>query len=125
MKIEHIAIWVKNLEATRTFYETYFEMRSNEKYVNEKKGFESYFVSFPGEKTRLEIMSRKDIGASESHRSNTFGLTHFAFSVGSKEKVDELTQKLSNDGYKIAGEPRTSGDGYYESVVEDPEGNWV
>jgi len=50
---------------------------------------------------------------------------HLAISVGSKEKVDELTEKLRADGYTVAGNPRLTGDGYYESVVFDPEGNRI
>ncbi|AZB08691.1 glyoxalase [Chryseobacterium sp. G0162] len=125
MKIEHIAVWVKDLEKTRAFYEKYFEAVSNEKYCNPVKKFQSYFLSFENG-CRLEIMTRPDLSASEnSYESQQFGIIHLAFSAGSKEKVNELTETLRKDGYTIAGEPRTTGDGYYESVIIDPENNII
>ncbi len=122
MKIEHISLWVSNLETTKDFYIKYFQMNCNKKYINEKKNFSSYFLSFE-EGARIEIMHRPDISEQSGNRGVMHGLTHFAISVGSKEKVDSLTEKLRRDGFVIAGEPRTTGDGYYESVVLDPEGN--
>ena len=125
MKIEHIAFWVKDLEKIRDFYEQYFGAVSNEKYHNQAKHFESYFLSF-GNGCRLEIMTRPDIGeSSSSYDAQKFGIIHLAFSTGNKEKVDELTERLRKDGYRIAGEPRTTGDGYYESVILDPENNII
>lgn len=125
MKLEHIAIWVHDLEKVRDFYIKYFVMKCSEKYINEKNHFSSYFLSFAGESTRIEIMNRPDIVKFQGNHSVSIGLTHFSISVGEKRKVDELTEILRKDGYKIVGEPRTTGDGYYESVVEDCEGNWV
>lgn len=122
MKIEHIAIWVSDLEKTRDFYVNYFGGTSNELYYNPKKNFSSYFISFD-EGCRLELMYRPDI--TNTMNGEGLGITHFAISVYSKSKVDELTEKLRTDGYAIAGEPRTTGDGYYESVILDPEGNRV
>jgi len=125
MKIEHIAIWVKDLGKIRAFYEKYFGAVSNEKYYNPVKKFESYFLSFENG-SRLEIMRRPDIVESNnSYDAQQFGIIHLAFATGSKEKVDELTEILRNDGYKVVGEPRTSGDGYYESVILDPENNII
>ncbi|WP_027380082.1 VOC family protein [Chryseobacterium daeguense] len=125
MKIEHIAIWVQDLEKIRSFYEKYFGAVSNEKYYNPVKKFESYFLSFENG-SRLEIMRRPDIlESSNSYEAQQFGIIHLAFSTGSREKVDELTEILRKDGYKVVGEPRTSGDGYYESVILDPENNIV
>ncbi|WP_419494862.1 VOC family protein [Chryseobacterium bernardetii] len=125
MKIEHIAVWVKDLEKTRIFYQKYFGAISNEKYVNPVKNFESYFLSFDNG-CRLEIMTKPDLRENESsYKSQQFGIIHFAFSAGSKQKVNELTETLRNDGYTIAGEPRTTGDGYYESVILDPEDNII
>jgi lactoylglutathione lyase len=125
MKIEHLAIWVRDLEKVKEFYITYFEMKCSEKYTNIKKNFSSYFLSFEGSSTRIEIMSRPDITDLSGEHSKAFGLTHFSISVGGKMKVDKLTEKLRFDGYKIVGEPRTTGDGFYESVIADCEGNWV
>ena len=124
MKIEHIAIWVRDLEKTKDFYTTYFQMSCGEKYVNEKKLFSSYFLSFDGG-ARIEIMHRPDISGQASKAGTFFGLTHFAISVGSRERVDELTEAIRSAGFVVSGEPRTTGDGYYESVVMDPAGNLV
>ena len=125
MKIEHVAIWAKDLEIIKEFYAKYFGMQCSEKYTNSQKCFSSYFLSFAGAKTRLEIMSRPDIEDLGRKHSTSYGLTHFSISVGSKSKVDRLTERFRKDGYHIVGEPRTTGDGYYESVIEDCEGNWV
>ncbi|GGE93925.1 lactoylglutathione lyase [Chishuiella changwenlii] len=126
MRIEHIAIWVSDLELMKNFYETYFEMSSGKKYMNIAKHFQSYFLSFNGlNKTRIELMHKPDLFLNEFKRDMLQGFAHIAISVGSKEKVDDLTNKLRNDGYTVIGEPRTTGDGYYESIVEDPERNWI
>lgn len=125
MYIEHIAIWAKDVERLKTFYTTYFECTAGEKYFNPKKKFESYFLSF-AKGCRLEIMQMPGIeGRNGNVNDHFFGLTHLAISVGSKEKVDTLTEKLRKDGYEIVGEPRTTGDGYYESVILDPEQNRI
>ena len=122
MKIEHLALWVKDLEAAKIFYETYFEAQSNELYHNPIKKFKSYFLTFK-EGARLEIMEREDVNQQSS--TEMLGWAHIAFSVGSKEKVDELTNKLISDGYTCTSQPRLTGDGYYESVIEDPEKNLI
>ena len=125
MKFEHIAVWVKDLEVVKDFYIRYFGMSCGDKYVNPKKKYTSYFLSFPDSGTRFEIMHRPDISAFTGPRGINHGLAHISISVGSKEKVDELTEIIRQAGYPVTGEPRTSGDGYYESVVLDPEGNVV
>lgn len=122
MRIEHVAIWVSNLESMKEFYETYFKGKANQKYHNKEKGFESYFLRFESG-TRLEIMRR--IGIDEKNSDEMLGWAHIAFSLGSREAVDELTMKLKTDGYKLVNGPRTTGDGYYESVIEDSEGNFI
>jgi len=124
MKIEHIAIWTSDLEGMREFYQKYFDMKCGAKYENIQKGFSSYFLAFDGG-ARIEIMNRKDILNEVGQKGMSNGLTHFAISVGSTKAVDRLTEKLRNDGITIIGEPRTTGDGYYESVILDPEGNHV
>lgn len=122
MQLTHIAIWTNELERSREFYVKYFNGTSNEKYVNPKKGFASYFITFEGGAS-LEIMQRTDV---TEERSGLFiGLAHFAFSVGSKEKVNEMIEMFRSEGYTITGEPRTTGDGFYEGSVEDPDGNIV
>lgn len=125
MKIEHLAIWVKDIELMRQFYLTYFDTTSGEKYINPVKQFTSYFIRFNEGGCRIELMHRPDISNILIEKGTEMGITHFAIAVGSKNDVNELTERLRNDGYTIKGEPRTSGDGYYESVILDPENNVV
>jgi len=115
MKIEHAAAYFKDLEGAKKFFETYFNAKSNDLYHNQKTGFKSYFLTFE-EGARLEIMTRENLKSVEDDDYYT-GYVHLAFSVGSKEAVDELTAKLKNDGYEVLSGPRTTGDGYYESCV--------
>ncbi|MEI5962223.1 VOC family protein [Bacillus albus] len=122
MKIEHIAIWVNDLELMRSFYTKYFNGKSNFLYHNEVKQFESYFITFESG-ARLEIMRKK--GIEKEPNPNITGYAHTAFSVGSEERVNELTTTLKNDGYSLLNGPRFTGDGYYESVISDPEGNQI
>ncbi len=125
MRIEHVAIWVTDLEKMREFYSRYFNGRSNQKYHNPKTGFSSYFITFDND-TRLELMHRPDIAAQLNQaQTEHLGYIHIAIATGSTEAVDHLTEQLRQDGYKIAGKPRTTGDGYYESVILDPEGNRI
>lgn len=125
MKIEHIAFWVNDIEKMKTFYQKYFGATANDKYYNPAKKFSSYFLTFESG-ARLEIMHREDITESANdYKNQKVGLIHLAFSTGSNNAVDELTEKLRNDGYEVAGEARTTGDGYYESVVLDPEKNII
>jgi lactoylglutathione lyase len=109
----------------RLFYEKYFQATAGEKYFNPTKYFESYFLQFNGG-ARLEIMHKPGIASNKINPMIEFsGLAHFAISVGSKENVNTLTETIRKDGYHIAGEPRVTGDGYYESVVLDPDGNRI
>lgn len=123
MRLHHIALWTRQLEELRDFYVRYFGGESNAKYVNETKGFESYFISF-GEGCRLELMRRRDVVA-PAEAEPRLGLCHMAFGCTSREEVLQLTERLRADGFAVVGEPRTSGDGYFESVVADPDGNRV
>lgn len=122
MRIMHIALWVSDIEKMREFYCLYFKAEASDKYINPLKQFSSYFLSFQ-DGARLEIMNKP--GLESPLQSMVSGWAHIAFSAGSKNAVNELTEKLRSDGYTIAGEPRTTGDGYYESVVLDPEGNQI
>ncbi|MBT8220771.1 MAG: VOC family protein [Bacteroidia bacterium] len=125
MKIEHIAIYVKDLELMKSFYEKYFNGKAGELYHNPKKNFSSYFITFDGV-CRLELMHKPEIPENSNNiESENIGIIHFAISVGSKEKVDSLASQLSKDGFQIIGAPRTTGDGYYESVILDPENNRI
>ncbi|MFL7792995.1 MAG: VOC family protein [Anaerolineae bacterium] len=123
MHIEHIAIWTHDLERLKAFYETYFDGQANDKYINAAKQFESHFITFASG-ARLELMQMPTIP--ESHgESQAAGYAHLAFSAGSEAQVDALTARLREDGCRIVGDPRRTGDGYYESCVLDPDGNRV
>ncbi len=123
MKIGHIAIWCNDLEGMKHFYMHYFDASSSEGYYNHSKDFRSYFLSFDGDCT-LELMQMPGVPKSKNDPRKQFtGIVHLAIKVGSKMDVDRLTEQLRNDGFQVVGEPRTTGDGYYESEILDPEGN--
>ncbi len=123
MKIEHIAMYVNDLERTRKFFEQYMGAIPNNLYHNEKTGFKSYFLTFE-DGARLELMNKPNLDDTDKSLQRT-GFIHIAFSVGSREKVDLLTTQLKKDGYEIISGPRTTGDGYYESLVVAIEGNQI
>ena len=123
MKIEHIAMYVKDLEAARNFFVKYLGGHSNDGYHNRITGFRSYFISFD-DGARLEIMTRPELTDQEKALTGT-GYAHIAFSVGSREKVDELTDRLRKAGFEVVSGPRVTGDGYYESCVVVTEGNLI
>ena len=123
MRIEHIAMYVNDLEAARDFFVKYFGAVSNEGYHNKTTDFRSYFLSFD-DGARLELMRKPQMDDTEKTLNRT-GYVHIAFSLGSKEAVDELTERLKNDGYQVIGGPRTTGDGYYESCIIGIEGNQI
>ncbi len=123
MKIEHIAMYVSDLNKAKAFFEKYFNATSNQKYHNASKNFSSYFLSFASG-ARLEIMHKPEI-PEKTDNSICTGYVHLAFSVGSREKVNELTERLQADGYDIASPVRTTGDGYYESCIIGFENNLI
>ena len=123
MKIEHIALYVNNLEKARDFFVKYLNGTSNAGYHNPKTDFRSYFISFD-DGARLELMHKPEMSDDEKHLNRT-GYAHVAFSLGTKEKVDSLTAKLKSDGYEVISGPRTTGDGYYESCIVAIEGNQI
>lgn len=125
MKIHHIAFWVDDIEQMRRFYLDYFDVTCGEKYVNPQKEFTSYFLTFKEGGACIELMHKPAITECGKERGFMKGLAHYAISLGSAEAVNKLTERLREDGYVIAGEPRTTGDGYYESAVLDPEGNYL
>ena len=126
MKLDHIAIWAVDIERMRTFYEKYFDARSSVKYENERKGFTSYFLTFPGG-GRLELMHRPDIQRIPDSPSprEFIGYAHLGVELGSGAAVDALTKRLQGDGFPVLDGPRRTGDGYYESMIADPEGNRI
>ena len=123
MVIEHVAMYVNSLEASRDFFVKYLGGRSNDGYHNKNTGFRSYFISFD-DGTRLELMNKPFMEDMEKPLNRT-GYAHIAFSVESKEKVDEITAELKSDGFEVVSGPRTTGDGYYESCVVVFEGNQI
>ncbi len=123
MKIEHIALYVNDLEGAKDFFIKYFDATSNEIYHNPRTDFRSYFLTF-ADGSRLEIMTKPDLTDSGDFL-NRFGYAHIAFSAGSKEAVDALTVRLREDGYPVISGPRTTGDGYYESCILAFEGNQI
>lgn len=123
MHIEHIAIWTCQLDTLKTFYEIYFSAQAGEKYTNPETHFQSYFLTFAGG-ARLELMHAPEVSPTRAGGQRV-GYAHLSFSVGSREKVDQLTRRLEADGYQVVGPPRVTGDGYYESVISDPDGNLV
>jgi lactoylglutathione lyase len=123
MIVSHIAIWTLDTEKSKSFYCTWFEARAGSLYVNEETGFTSYFLEFGDNPCRLELMSTPELINMDPKR--IFGLAHFAISTGSKQNVNAITKKLKDFNIEIISEPRTTGDGYYESVIADPDGNFV
>jgi lactoylglutathione lyase len=125
MRIEHIALWTTDLERCKQFYVTYFGALAGARYVNHAKGFESCFLSFT-DGARIEIMKTTTLSpVIIESGAQRMGLTHLAIAVGSEALVDALTQRLKNDGFPILEGPRRTGDGYYESVTVDPDGNRI
>jgi lactoylglutathione lyase len=117
LRIEHVALWTGRLERLRAFYETYLGATAGAKYTNPGRGFESYFLSFASG-ARLELMRQAGREAAPGHG-------HVAFALGAKQAVDKLTARLAADGYRVVDGPRWTGDGYYEAVALDPDGNRV
>lgn len=125
MRIEHVAIWTTDLTRCKQFYTSYFGATAGAHYLNPTKGFESCFLSF-GNGARIEAMTTSTLSLVElAPGAQRLGLTHFAISVGSESLVDELTERLRSDGISVVDGPRRTGDGYYESVIIDPDGNRV
>jgi len=124
MRIEHVAIWTRDLERLRTFYERYFGARAGRRYASTTRpGFFSYFLTFPDGGGRLELMTLQSLAAGP--QAPAVGYAHVAVAVGSPAAVEALTARLRGDGVRVVSEPRLTGDGYFESVVEDPDGNAV
>lgn len=125
LRIEHVAFWTEELERLVDFYEKYFGATAGSKYVNPAKGFESRFLSFAGG-ARIEIMRSSTLNPVKHDRgAQRMGLAHLAISVGSLGRVEELTAQLKLDGFQVVDGPRRTGDGYFESVVLDPDGNHI
>lgn len=123
MKIEHVGLFAVDLERTVEFYEQFFQAQRSDKYYNPRTTFSSYFLTFPSG-ARLEVGTRDDLNKTRQE-GYPLGYMHLAFSLGSKSAVDDLTEQITAAGCQHLSGPRTTGDGYYESVVCDPEGNQI
>ena len=121
MRIDHVALYCKDLEQMRQFFLDYFEAVSNEQYHNPRTGLRTYILTFPDGGARLELMQRPDTIDTDPSKSN-IGFIHVSFAVGSKEAVDAKTIELRDAGYQVTSGPRTTGDGYYESCILGPGG---
>jgi lactoylglutathione lyase len=122
IRIEHVALWVRDIDRVAAFYARYLGARVGDLYRNERRGFESRFLEFDSG-ARLEIMRRVDV--TEGSPAERLGFAHIAIAVGSEAGVDAFAARIAADGLTVAGAPRRTGDGYYECVVLDPEGNRV
>lgn len=120
IKIEHLAIWVKDLEKMKKFYHDNFHTNASDLYHNPKTNFRSYFLAFDTG-ARIELMNKPEL---ENNGVDCFGYAHLALSVGSKSEVDQLAEIFKKENNLLNG-PRVTGDGYYEAVIKDPEGNLI
>ena len=123
MRIEHIALWTRDVERLRAFYVRYFGATAGARYENQRKQFQSYFLSFE-DGARMELMHSPRVGGQDAGEER-LGYAHLAISLGSEAAVEALTGRLRADGYAVIDGPRRTGDGYYESVVLDPDGNRI
>jgi lactoylglutathione lyase len=123
MQIEHVGLFVKDLDQTVAFYQRFFAASASELYHNPKTTFSSRFLTFASG-ARLEVCTREDLNLSKPD-GYPLGYMHLAVSLGSKEQVDAVSAAITAAGYQHLSGPRTTGDGYYESVVCDPEGNQI
>lgn len=123
LKVHHIAIYTPDLERLRKFYCNYFNAKSNELYHNEETDLMTYFLTFD-DGSKIEIMTKPELSMI-NNKFDYFGFSHIAMAMESKKRVDEITEKIKNDGYELKSEPRITGDGYYESCILDPDGNKI
>ena len=124
-RIEHIAVWTLDIDRLAAFYAKYFSANIGPAYRNPTKGFTSRFLSF-GDGARIELMQSSQLTLTASlPGEQRLGWTHLSIALGSEAAVDQLTERLRADGYPVLDGPRRTGDGYYESVILDPDGNRV
>ena len=123
MKIAHIALWTRQLEQQARFWVSFFDGEINEKYCSQTNpGFESFFVKI-GDNIAIELMTKPGLVALTADNNHT-GWVHLAIRVGGAENVDRLAKRADAQGILVSP-PRTTGDGYYEAVIKDPDGNLI
>lgn len=124
MKIEHVALWTRDIEPLREFYVRWFGARANARYESASTpGFASYFLTFPEGGARLELMELPELHPLAP--VHALGYAHLAISLGSRDAVDALVARMHEAGVRIRSDARLTGDGYYEAVIDDPDGNPV
>ncbi len=121
MKLDHIAIWVEDLEKMKNFYLQFFDCKCSEKYINPAKNFQSYFLTFK-DLSKIELMHNPK---KNKKANDLLGYAHLAIRLKTKKEIDILTEKIKQNGYKIVSGPRVTGDGYYETSFLDPESNII
>ncbi len=124
MRIDHIGIWTENVDRLREFYERYFGALAGPKYENPARQFTSYSLGFSGG-CRIEVMHVPGLVPRQEANAPAIGYAHISIAVGTEQEVDRLTARLRQDGFRVLGGPRRTGDDFYESVVLDPDGNEV
>lgn len=122
MRVEHVAVWTADLERLRDFYVQHFGAKAGPRYDNEARGFSSYFLSWSQGGARLELMTAPNVSAPDEVLR---GWSHLALSLGNEAAVDSAAQTLARAGVRVVDGPRRTGDGYYECVVLDPDGNRI
>ncbi|SWT26579.1 Lactoylglutathione lyase [Klebsiella pneumoniae] len=123
MKIAHFALWTQQLDVQARFWVDFFAASINEKYLSQTNpGFASYFVTIDDEVV-IELMTKPGLQQASAD-NNHIGWAHLALSVGGAEQVDAIAQRAGAAGILISP-PRTTGDGYYEAVIADPDGNLI
>jgi lactoylglutathione lyase len=122
VRVDHVALWVRDLETMRGFYVERLGGRSGALYHNARTGFRSCFIAF-SDGPRIELMT--DSRGDRGHADGAFGYAHIALSAGGRDQVDSIIRALEGSGVTVESRPRVTGDGYYEAVVRDPEGNRI
>jgi lactoylglutathione lyase len=116
--LHHVAIWVSDLEAAAAFWAKYFDARIGDPYASKRQaGFVSRFATFGDPALKLELMAKPGLTPPAGEH---FGWAHLAIALGSKEAVDQMSKRFAAEGRLVLG-PRTTGDGFYESVVLGPD----
>lgn len=123
VRLEHVAVWTPDVDRLVAFYTRWLAAQAGPPYRNPRTGLHTVFLTWPDCPTRLEVMARPDVSLPSA--GPRLGYAHLALTVGPPEEVDRMTRELAAAEVRIAGQPRWTGDGYYEAVLLDPDGNPV